>query len=137
MPIAKSLNYMPGIVGTKHAKQNGADEIVFTEVGTGNLLEGVTSNFFAVIGGKLCTPEDNVLPGCTRIFILQKCQELGIEVVKGALHKSQIPNFEEAFLSSTTKEIVPVTSIDGHVVGKGEVGPVYQKLKACFPAIQW
>jgi branched-subunit amino acid aminotransferase/4-amino-4-deoxychorismate lyase len=113
MPVAKSLNYMPAIVGTQYAKQKGVDDIVFLEEGTGNILEGVTSNFFAVICGKVYTAEENVLPGITRIFILQKCQELGIEVVRAPLHSSQIPKFEEAWLSSTTKEIVPVVQIDG------------------------
>lgn len=149
MPIAKSLNYMPAIIGTKFAKDKGVDEILFLEQGTENALEGVTSNFFGVKDGKVYTAEENVLPGITRIFILEKCAEMGIEVVKGVIPSSQLPTFEEAFLSSTTKEIVPVVEIDGRwrevglltyegkVIGNGEVGPIFKKLKAHFPTVNW
>jgi len=130
---AKSTSYMRAVVAIQAAKAAGANEVVYVDERNGNLLEGVTSNFFAVIDGKLYTPVADVLHGITRMWIIQECAKLGIEVVEGPVHKSQIPNMQEAFLASSTKEAsVSVIDIDGQQIGDGQVGPIAQKLQKAF-----
>jgi len=93
-------------------------------------------NFFGVLDGKLYTPESRILYGCTRNFLFNVIKDLGLEVVVGDIKKDFLHKFQEAFISSTTREIHPVVRIDRHVVGNGQPGPVTTKVMGAFHAVK-
>jgi len=127
LPKAKSLNYMSGVISLQQSKAEGGDEILYVNP-NGHLLEGATANFYAVMNGEIHTAEEDVLDGITRKFIFQKCDSVGQKLVIGNLKESDIPKFEEAFISSTTREIMPVVRIDDQVIGSVKVGVVTKRL---------
>jgi len=127
LPRVKSLNYMPAVLSLQIAKKKGSQELLYISE-SDEVLEGGTVNFFGVLDGIVHTAEENILFGVTRKFLLHLAKESGISVSIGAIHKPQLRRFEEAFISSTTREVMPVTSIDGTPVGNGKVGPITQKL---------
>lgn len=147
---------MSAVVTLQQAKKEGFNEVVYISK-EGNILEGTTVNFWAskstsnpllislVMDGKLYTCEEDILYGCTRTFVLQLASELGIEVVIGTIHKDKISSFQEAFITSTTREIHPgfyfyfpslqvikVVAMDSTVIGNGNPGPITRKLMVAF-----
>lgn len=131
MPGAKSINYIPAIICQREAKEQGAIEAIFVDR-DGYLLEGTTSNLFVVREGKLTTPPcQRILPGITRQTVIDMCRDK-LEITERAVHKDEIPLFDECFLTSSIKEIVPVTIIDSTIVGAGEIGPVAKEIMAGF-----
>ncbi|MCJ7567398.1 MAG: aminotransferase class IV [Anaerolineales bacterium] len=89
---------------------------------SGELLEGFSSNFYAVKDGKLWTAGDNVLFGIARKIILVVAQDL-LPLHLHPVMIKDIPSMQEAFLSSSSRGLVPIVKIDGRVVGEGKPGP--------------
>eukprot|EP01119_Soliformovum_irregulare_P004221 TRINITY_DN15226_c0_g1_i1.p1 TRINITY_DN15226_c0_g1~~TRINITY_DN15226_c0_g1_i1.p1 ORF type:complete len:280 (-),score=93.42 TRINITY_DN15226_c0_g1_i1:40-879(-) len=131
LPKAKSLNYMQAVISIAEAKKKGSNDVLYISY-DGEILEGTTVNFFAVKNGKLLTTDDGVLYGITRNFILKIAKEMGLEVVLTPLKMEQIKEFDEAFISSTTKEIFPVVRIDDQVIASGHPGPITTSLMNAF-----
>jgi branched-chain amino acid aminotransferase len=97
----------------------------------GSLLEGLSSNFFAVRDGRLYTEETRALPGVTRSLVLELA--LGIlPVSTTAVRLADLPSVSECFVTSVSRGILPVVSIDGQTVGAGSPGPVTHELMARF-----
>jgi branched-chain amino acid aminotransferase len=96
------------------------------------ITETSTSCFFAVIDGEIVTPDHDVLNSMTCRVVEELAERLGMRFRRGPVHRDQIPDFSEAFLSSTPVGLLPVRSIDEHVLNHGVPGPVYQKLTAEF-----
>jgi len=93
----------------------------------GAILEGFTSNFFAVFDGVLYTAEEGVLPGITRSLVLAVAASL-LPIRLRPVRYPEIPALSEACLTSSSREVVPVVSIDGQRVGDGRPGPVTREL---------
>lgn len=87
----------------------------------GQILEGMTSNFYAVLGGQLHTAGDGVLAGISRRIVLDVCRDV-LQMRMQAPSHDDIANFREAFLSSSSRGIIPVVEIDGLTIGDGAVG---------------
>lgn len=121
MPGAKSINYIPAILCQAEARSRQAIEAVYVDR-DGYLQEGTTSNFVALRGDILITPPcDRILSGITRQVVLQLARrEFAVE--ERQLHKDEIRLFDEAFLTSSVKEVVPVAAIDSIQVGDGRPG---------------
>jgi branched-chain amino acid aminotransferase len=135
IPAAKSLNYLSAVVELAEAKKQGAVEVVYRD-GTGKISEGTTSNIFFVIGGKLVTPNiEGILVGITRGVVISIAQKLDIPVVETDVYYSQIPLFDEVFLTASNKEVMPVVKMDGKVVRNGNVGPVSHRIITEFRRI--
>jgi branched-chain amino acid aminotransferase len=98
----------------------------------GRLLEGTTSNFYAVREGVLWTAGRGVLEGIARKTILQISGELGIPVHLEPVGEAEIATLEEAALSSASRGIVPIVEIAGQVVGDGRPGPVISRILAAY-----
>ena len=94
----------------------------------GTILEGIDSNFFAVVAGRLYTADEGVLAGVTREMVLQEAHVDAGPVVLAALPLAALPTISEAFISSTSRAILPVTEIDGRAVGNGRPGPITLRL---------
>ena len=126
-PHAKSLNYLTAVNVLSEAKKENAIEVLYLDRNR-HILEGTTSNFFAVVGGKLITPKEGILRGITRAVVIELARKLKIPVIESDLLYSQIELFDEAFITASNKEVMPVVRIDGKKVGSGEVGTISRRL---------
>ena len=100
----------------------------------GELAECSQSNFFLVKDGHVRTPAlaSGLLSGVTRGFLLELGPAIGIPVSEAVLHEPDLREADEAFFTSTTKEIVPVVRVDEHTIGEGVPGPITRRLIAAF-----
>jgi branched-chain amino acid aminotransferase len=100
----------------------------------GYVSEGSGENLFLVRDGRLVTPRvgDSILPGITRITILQLARDLGIEHTEGRVPREALYLCDEAFFAGTAAEVTPIRSIDRIEGGKGRPGEVTLRLAAAF-----
>lgn len=130
MPSAKSTNYIPGILALSRARQQGAIESIYVDR-YGRLLEGTTTNLFAFIGSKLVTPGASILPGITRKVVLNLAEK-EFEVEIRDMHRDEMRLLDEAFLTASNKEVVPVVRIDDHTLGGGKPGERTRRIMDLF-----
>lgn len=130
---AKIANYLVSVLAMDAATRRGADEALLVDA-EGRVLEGTTSNVFGVVGAELVTPPEElgILAGITRAHVLEIARGLGITTHVRPIHESELGRFDELFVSSSIREIVPVVSVDDQRVGPGKPGPVTQRLLAAF-----
>lgn len=98
----------------------------------GNILEGTSSNFYGVRDGEVWSAGEGVLEGITRHAILELIRDLEIRLRLEAVPLTEVPHLNEAFISSSTRGLLPVTRIAGQKVGDGTPGPVYQRLSGAY-----
>ena len=98
------------------------------------ISDGITSNIYMVRDGKILTPahDAGIVEGITRNVILQLARDKGLQVVEGFFDVGEISNAEEMFLTSTTREVVPIARVDGRPVGSGKPGPVSLMLLSAY-----
>jgi branched-subunit amino acid aminotransferase/4-amino-4-deoxychorismate lyase len=96
------------------------------------ILEGMTSNFFYVKEGVLGTAQKDILLGVTRRTVIRVIRGSGFSVVYRPLKRKQIPALSEAFLTSSSRGIVPITQIDDTPVGEGIRGQITKKLMSGY-----
>jgi len=134
-PQVKSLNFLNNILAKMEAKTAGAHEALMLNH-RGELTEGTTSNVFTVRGGRLLTPsvESGILDGITRGLVLQLAAELGIPSEETRVTIEDLTRAEECFLTNTTQEVLPVTQVDGRMIGNGRPGEITRRLHASFRA---
>ena len=92
------------------------------------ILEGMTSNFFYISDGMLGTAQKDILLGVTRRTVLRVARGSGLDIVYRPLKRKQIPTLSEAFLTSSSRGIVPIIQIDDVMVGEGNPGPITKTL---------
>ena len=109
-PLFKTLNYMPAILERNKAVREGFDEPLFLDE-DGFILEGARENFFAIKKGVLITPAEDVLLGITRQVTLEIAKEM-MAVEERKIHYDELKDCEEAFFTSTVREIAPIRAID-------------------------
>jgi branched-chain amino acid aminotransferase len=98
----------------------------------GNILEGLSSNFFYVLDNKLWTAPQGVLSGITRGLVLAAASAENLPVVFRAAPVTEVPMFDEAFITSSTRSVLPVHKIDDFIVGKSEKRPLTQLLSIAY-----
>ena len=98
------------------------------------ILEGLSSNFFAVRKGILHTEDERVLPGITRELVLELGRGL-LPRATGSVRLDQVAELSEAFLTSVSRGVLPVVRIDETTIGDGRPGPVTQELARRFGAL--
>jgi len=96
------------------------------------VLEGITSNFFYTLGSVLYTAQNNILLGITRRNVIRVARGLGLEVRYRPLKLDQLSEVSEAFITSSSRGIVPVIKIDDVIVGEGCPGEVTKQLMASY-----
>ena len=109
---------------------------VFTGIlvsGDGELLEGLSSNFYAILDGELWTAGGGVLPGIAQLIVLEVAPDV-LPVRRDAPSVADVPRFAEAFLTSASRGIVPIVRIDDTVPGDGAPGPLTRELRARYLA---
>jgi D-alanine transaminase len=124
----KSIALLPNVLAKNAAVAAGADEAAFID--GGNVTECSSSNLFAVINEKLITHPvgSKVLPGITRMVLLEIAADLGIEVDERALREEEAPRADELFITSTTREISWVSCWNDIYIGRGRCAPMTIKL---------
>ena len=124
----KTVQLLPNVLARQAATEAGASEAIFVRDGV--ITEGTHTTVFAVIGGELRTHPANhlVLPGVTRDVVIEIAREYGVEVRERAIGVDELSRASELFLTGTTTDVTPVTSVDGRAIGGGSVGPVARTL---------
>jgi branched-chain amino acid aminotransferase len=134
-PIIKSNNLMNSALAAQQALKRGAFEAVMRNY-RGELTECTQSNLFIVTNGAALTPplESGLLPGITREFIFELGPNAGVEVREQILRDDDLFNADELFLTSTTREVLPIVNVDDRTIGDGLPGPITRKLLEAFRA---
>ena len=132
-PQVKSLNYLNNILAKIEACDAGVDEALMLSY-DGFVAECTAENIFIVQEAKVLTPpvSAGILEGITRDFVLELAGENGIEAEEINLLPDDLYSADECFLAGTAAEILPVTKIDGRIVGTGQPGPVTKRLIDSF-----
>lgn len=111
----------------KYCKENNLEESIILSPGK-NLLEGLSSNFFAVQNKQMFTADSEVLSGATRDIILDEARKEKIKIIFTPINYDQIEKMDEAFISSTSRGLLPVIKIDDKQVGDGRPGKITKRL---------
>jgi len=128
-PIIKSNNLLNNALAMQEANRRGAEEGLMCNY-RGELSECSQSNFFMVRGGVALTPKSQagLLEGITRSFLFDVGRDVGVEVRDETLVPKDLESADEAFITSTTRELSPVTRIDDRPIGTGMPGPITMRL---------
>lgn len=132
----KSISLLAPVLGKQQAREAGAFEAWQVD-GDGHVTEGTSSNAWIVDQtGALVTraADHRILNGVTRLRLIALAGEMGLRVVERPFTVAEAQAAPEAFLSSTTTYLLPVTRIDGQPVGGGVAGPVALRLRAAYSA---
>ncbi|HEY3754886.1 MAG TPA: branched-chain-amino-acid transaminase [Opitutaceae bacterium] len=132
-PTIKSLNYLNNILGKIEARQFGALEAIMLNE-QGYVAECTADNVFIVHKGAIITPaaSQGALRGITRGTILDIGQQLQVPVRETDMTRYDIWCADECFLTGTGAEVIPVTKLDGRVIGTGKPGPITQRVLEAF-----
>jgi len=127
----KSANYLESMLARHEARAAGVDEALCLNE-KGLLAEASMSNIFLVTDGMLMTPglESGILAGITREVALELASRLGISTLEQDIRLDELFHAEEAFITNSLIELMPLTEVDGKPIGSGRPGPFTRKLMA-------
>jgi len=125
----KSLNYLNSILSKIEATNAGADEALILD-SRGFICEATGENVFIIKDGKIITPprSSGALPGVTAEAIKKLAEKLGYTVIERDITPNELYGAEEAFLSGTGAEIMPIREVNKRTIGSGKTGPVTRRL---------
>ncbi len=131
LPTSKTTQYTPAIVAMQRAKAQNAREVLYVNA-QDEILEATTANFFAFKNGTLYTCcSEEVLIGITREVVM-KLTALHFPLQTRPLHYKEISEMDEAFITASNKEVMPVVQIDSTKIGSGTVGPKTKQIMELF-----
>jgi branched-chain amino acid aminotransferase len=133
MPEAKTTSYVAAIRALREARRRGAADALFVNE-QGHVLEATRSNFFVFRGDTLVTPREGILAGVTRNVVLELARDR-FPIEERPILLTELAQVDEAFITASSKEIVPVVQIDGQVIGSGAAGPRTYELEQRFIAL--
>ena len=134
-PQIKSLNYINNILAKIEANRAGVPEALMLNH-DGVVAECTGDNIFIVKDNVIYTPPIyiGILDGITRNTVIELAKELGYEVKESEFTLFNVYSADECFLTGTAAEAIPVTNVDGRIIGNGEAGPVTTRLLEAFKA---
>lgn len=132
----KSVNLLGNALAKKQAQRANADEAIL--LADGFVREGASSNFFAVRNGGLVTHplDEHILPGVVRDRVIGLALRAKIRVDERPLREAELFDLDEAFITSTTQGVMPVTEIDGRVIRNGRRGEITERLQGAFDELE-
>lgn len=132
-PAMKSGNYLNSVLAYLEAARDGCDDALMCN-SEGHLTEGTTFNLFYVRRGIIVTPplDIGILDGITRRQVIQLARGLGHRVREARFPRERLHEADEVFLSSSIKEVFPITEVDRHKIGSGAPGPHTNELQRAF-----
>ncbi|HSK46849.1 MAG TPA: aminotransferase class IV [Coriobacteriia bacterium] len=129
VPKAKTTNYLTMLQHRQAAAEAGAFDLLYHDAG--QVLEAATASFYVVRGDEIYAPDEDVLWGTIGTLVLDLARDR-YGVIFGGITLEQVLGADEAFLTSTTRGVVPVVQLDDHRIGDGHVGPVTKELMERF-----
>ena len=137
MPELKTINYIQAVLLQKTKKEKGVLEVLYTS--GGHVLEATGSNFFIVQEGVIVTPKEGILEGITRKVVIELARSNGLVVEEDVVSTGAMYSADEAFITGSFKDVVPVVRVDDKKIGDGTVGPVTRQILQLFDsyARQW
>ncbi len=128
----KAIALLPNVLMRQQATETGAAEAILLRDGL--MTEGSASNIFVVVNGVLVTPPKGpfILPGVTRDLVLELARAHGLACQERDVTESELRHADELMLSSSTRELLPITRLDGRAVGTGKPGPLHARLYALY-----
>ncbi len=128
----KAIALLANVLMRQTAVENGCAEAIL--IRDDRVTEGAASNIFIVSGGVLSTPPKGpfILPGITRDLVIELAHRNNIACAEKEIHRPELFAADEVWMTSSTKEILPIVRIDNHDVGGGQPGPVYTHLQALY-----
>lgn len=130
-PRAKLSRFLPQAEAVRRTEKKNVDEYLMLNDDR-EILEGLSSNFYAVIRGEIFTADEGVLAGTTRQFILDLVKANRIPIQFRPVSTFELNRLDEAFISSTSRSILPIRKIDHRIIGNGKPGPITTKLMKEF-----
>lgn len=130
----KSISLLGNVLARQQAAEAGVDEVI--QFRDGFLTEGSASNIWIVSGGVLLAPPKNnlILEGVRYGLMAELADEAGVPFESRRISQAEVDTADEILVTSATKEVLPVTQLDGKLIGNGTGGPVYSKLRAAYDA---
>ncbi|CAG0906969.1 unnamed protein product, partial [Cyprideis torosa] len=128
----KSVSLLANVMLKQMAVEQGADEMILLR--NGYVTEGASSNVFAVVSGEVLTPPLSglLLGGITRRVVVDLCRKHSMPLREAALSLRSLQHADEIWLTSSTKGVAPVVSLDGRPVNEGMPGPVWQQMDSWY-----
>ncbi len=130
----KSVSLLGAVLARQFATENDADEVV--QFRDGELTEGSSSNMWVVRNGTVIAPPRSrlILEGIRYGFVEELCAGAGVPFAVRKMQQEEVAGADELMLTSATRELLPIVSLDGRPIGSGRPGPVYAKLRAGYDA---
>ncbi|MBF7072742.1 aminotransferase class IV [Glaciecola sp. MH2013] len=135
----KSTSLLGNVMHYQHGKDNGKDEVILYN-GKGQLTEASSCNVFVVKDGLISTPplDHQILPGVTRQIVINAIREQRkYDVQERIIHKSELDTADEVWITSSSKEVGPVLSIDDKTVGTGVPGQVWRDTQQAYNELKF
>ncbi|MDH4133720.1 MAG: D-amino acid aminotransferase, partial [Gammaproteobacteria bacterium] len=128
----KAIALLPNVLMRQQATEAGAAEAILLRDGL--VTEGSASNIFLGFGNTLVTPPKGpyILPGVTRDLVVELAHAHGIDCEERDVSENEMRNADELMLSSSTKELLAITTLDGRAVGSGKPGALLTRLYALY-----
>ena len=128
----KAITLLANVMARHEAADAGAQEAILIRDGLAS--EGAASNLFIVKDKLLITPpkSDSLLPGITREIVLELAKQHGIPYAEARISANDLQSADEIWMSSSTKEILPVLKLDGQAVGNGAAGKVWEQMTLLY-----
>jgi D-amino acid aminotransferase len=133
MPDIKNLNYLPNILARLEAKEQNAYDAIF-KTANNLILEGSASNIFIVKDKRVITPpaDGSILPGITRQEVIELSKADGLTVVTAPIETGELLNSDEAFLTNSIIEIVPLVKVNSKIIAGGKPGTVTKRIQRLY-----
>lgn len=128
----KSIALLPNVLMRQQAVDSGAVEAILLR--DGFVTEGAASNVFVVYRGELLTPPKGpfILPGITRDLVVELARASAVDFAERPITEAELRAADEVWMTSSTKEILPIVRLDGRPIGTGRPGPVHAQLFAAY-----
>jgi branched-chain amino acid aminotransferase len=132
-PAIKSSNLLNNVLATLEAQKKGGFEAILLNE-KDEIAEGAGSNVFVGKNGVLRTPplDAGILAGITRDLVFELGRQVGVEIREQPLLADDLLNADEAFITSTLKEVTPISRVDARVIGPGKPGALTLRLQAAY-----
>jgi D-alanine transaminase len=132
----KAITLLANVLARQEALDSGAHDAILIRDGEAN--EGAASNLFIVSNGVIRTPPkgSKLLPGITRDLILELIQANQLPYEEATITETDLAQADEIWLTSSTKEILPVTSLNGQKVGNGKAGEQWRRMITIYQAFK-
>jgi len=132
----KSANFLTHILAKGEAADAGVDDAVMVNY-DGFVTEATVSNVFVVKGNALVTPsvESGILPGITRKVVLEMAEKMGLEVSECEIRPEELCDADEAFLTNSLMEVMPLVKVDKRAIGNGLPGNITRKVRKNYQQI--